>query len=147
MGAPEFVRDRLYSVQFRPQELALYGEKVEFSLRYGVVADDPKEPATEHFRLLVLHVTCELPEGHEMLPQGGQLELLKCGWELHLETAEPTSAEALEEGAGEVPRLLARVAETVNELAARGGLEAPLGTDVQDRLIAAYRRNHRTANP
>jgi len=136
---PRIVGDRLYGINMRAQELALYGERVRFQLRYSPIFDEPVEAQTQHFKLLVLEIDCELDADDELGRQGRRLELLKCGWELELSSAEPLRADELGEDAGELPLLLGRIADTVNELARRAGLEAPLGPDVVDELIRSYR--------
>lgn len=137
---PSFAGDRLYGITMRPQELALYGEKVHFGLRYSPIADRPDEPGERHFKLLVLEVHAELPS-EDALAHGKprRLQLLKCGWEAELATAVPARVDQLVELDEEVPRLLARIADTVNELARRAGLEAPLGPDLVRDLVASYR--------
>jgi hypothetical protein len=133
------INDRLYGISMRPQELAVYGESVSFSLRYGPVMDDAAAAVKQHFKLLVLEIHADLP-GNDALAQGKprRLQLLKCGWELELSTADNVRTDELEEGSNEVPRLLAKVADTVNELARRAGLEAPLGPDVVTDLVNQY---------
>ena len=137
---PSFVSDRLYGITMRPQELALYGEKVHFSLRYSPIADRPDELADRHFKLLVLEVHAELPS-EDALAHGKprRLQLLKCGWEAELATTVPARTDQLAELDDEVPRLLGRIADTVNELARRAGLEAPLGPDLVNELVVGYR--------
>lgn len=136
---PRIVGDRLYGISMRPHELALYGDRVAFQLRYSPIFDDPDEEATTHFKLLVLEVGCELPPDSELGVGERRLELVKCGWELEVATDHPCATARLPERPDEVPLLLGRVAETVNELARRAGLEAPLGPEVTDRLVAHYR--------
>jgi hypothetical protein len=128
----------------RPQELALYGEKVHFGLRYSPIADRPDELAERHFKLLVLEVHAELPSA-DALAHGKprRLQLLKCGWEAELATTVPARVDQLAELDEEVPRLLGRIADTVNELARRAGLEAPLGPDLVRDLVVSYRSNAR----
>src|ERR1043165_3024622 len=120
--------DRLYGISLRPQELAIYGEAVSFSLRYGPVVDDPSTEQTQHFKLLVLEVRADLQQG-DALARGKprKLQLLKCGWEIELTTPTACRTDALGEREDEVPLLMARIADTVNDLARRAGLEAPLG--------------------
>ncbi len=96
---PTIVADRLYGISLRPHELALHGERVSFSVRYGTIGDDI--PATTHFRLLVLeiHATVELEDGAP--PQ--RLELLRCGWELELATPAPCRSGGRAAGGGPAP--------------------------------------------
>lgn len=137
---PTIVGDRLYGISMRPQELAIYGERVTFSLRYAAIFDDGGEAAKRHFKLLVLEIGADLPPDPEVgRTETTQLELLKCGWELELEAAEPVAVGSLPERDDEVPLLLGRIADTVNELARRAQLEAPLAPSVVDGLVADYR--------
>ena len=55
------VGDRLYGVDYKPHELSIYGERVNFHLRWSPIADDMAESATTHYRLLVLEITAEVP--------------------------------------------------------------------------------------
>ena len=132
--------DRLYGISMRPQELAIYGEAVSFSLRYGPVVEDPSAELTQHFKLLVLEVHADLKQD-DALAHGKprKLQLLKCGWELELTTTAACRSDATGERDDEVPLLLARIADTVNELARRAGLEAPLGPDLIADLLRQYR--------
>ncbi len=137
---PSLAGDRLYGISLRPQELAIYGEAVSFALRYGPVVDDPSAELTQHFKLLVLEVHADLNQD-DALAHGKprKLQLLKCGWELELTTEKACRTDALSERDDEVPRLLAHIADTVNDLARRAGLEAPLGPDLIADLLQRYR--------
>ena len=136
---PRVIDDRLYGISLRPQELALYGESVSFSLRYGPVTDDAEVPTTQHFKLLVLEIHANLSANDDLARgQPRRLQLLKCGWELELATDEPCLTSSLGEGGNEVTRLLQKVADTVNELARRARLEAPLGPEVVTDLVNQY---------
>ena len=132
--------DRLYGISMRPQELAIYGEAVSFALRYGPVVDDASAEATQHFKLLVLEIHADLRQD-DALAHGKprKLQLLKCGWELELRTVTACRTDSLVERDDEVPRLLTRIADTVNDLARRAGLEAPLGPDLITDLLQRYR--------
>jgi hypothetical protein len=138
--------DRLYGISMRPQELAIYGEAVSFSLRYGPVVEDPSAELRQHFKLLVLEVHADLKQD-DALAHGKprKLQLLKCGWELELTTVVACRSDATGERDDEVPLLLARIADTVNELARRAGLEAPLGPDLMADLLQRYRAGLTTA--
>lgn len=131
---PTISADRLYGISMRPHELAHYGEAVTFSLRYGSIFDDPAEETSAHFTLLVLEIHAAEGTG----PEGQRLELLRCGWEMERTTVLPCRVDSVPELPSEVPLLLSRVADTVNELARRAGLEAPLGSTVIDRLLLQY---------
>ena len=135
---PRLVGDRLYGISLRPQELALFGESVRFDLRYTPVVDDLEQPLTEHFKLLVLELSCELPADAEIKTANGRLELGRCGWELELATDRPWPTASLPAVEGELRHLLDRVADTINELARRAGLEVPMGSEVVDRLVDHY---------
>jgi hypothetical protein len=143
---PTIVADRLYGITMRPQELALYGESVEFNLRYSAIYEREDEVTDTHFKLLVLEITAELPEDDELARQAGMLQLVKCGWELELKSPEPCKVGTLEELPEEMPRLLDRVAETVNELARRARLEAPLGPELVTTLVHRYRTHGLSEN-
>lgn len=133
--------DRLYGVSYRPQELALYGDRVRFQVRCAPVFDDPEEVTDTHFRLMVLEITADLPadQADSVESAAGDLQVLKIGWELTLRTAIPQQVGTLEEGLGEAARLLERIADAVNDLARRAGLEAPLGPEVVTHLLTTYR--------
>ncbi len=137
---PTIAGDRLYGISMRPQELAIYGEAVSFSLRYGPVVENPSAELTQHFKLLVLEVHADLKQD-DALAHGKprKLQLLKCGWEIELTTPHACRTDALSELADEAPLLMARIADTVNELARRAGLEAPLGPDLIADLLQRYR--------
>lgn len=138
MTAPRIVADRLYGITMRPQELSLYGDQVRFALRYAPMFEDPAELTTTHYKLLVLEVDAELPAAAGQRA-GQRLDLLKIGWELELESPVACVVGSLPEQPGEMKHLLDRVADTVNELARRAGLEAPFTPEVMERLLADYR--------
>jgi len=138
MAIPRIVADRLYGITMRPQELGLYGDRVRFALRYSAMFDDPAEMTATHFKLLVLEVDVEMPATAD-IRAGQRLELLKIGWELELACDEPCVVGSVPEQPEEMKRLLDRIADTVNELARRSGLEAPFTPDVMERLLADYR--------
>jgi hypothetical protein len=129
--------DRLYGITMRPQELALYGERVSCEVRYSPIVDDEAAANERHFKLLVLEIEVALA-GAAGMPER-RLQLLKCGWELELTSATPCRVAELAELEEEVPLLLARIADTVNELARRAGLEAPLGPELIADLVQRYR--------
>ncbi|HYE07628.1 MAG TPA: hypothetical protein VEL07_19070 [Planctomycetota bacterium] len=150
MSKPRIAADRLYALDIRPQELAVYGERVRFDLRYAPIFDDPAEVADRHYKLLVLEILAPLPPADAQRrggpAGGGELALLKIGWELELTTATPCRVGTLTDLAEELPLLLGRVADTVNELARRAKLEAPLGPDLVRQLIADFRAQARPSN-
>ena len=137
------VADRLYGITFRPQELALYGERVQFDLRYAAMFDDPAEVTERHFSLLVLEITTEIAGDEGLGRAGGRLQLLKCGWELERQASPAQQVDTLPEAPGDVARLLEQIAATVNDLARRAGLEAPLGHEVISSLLHQYRTGGR----
>lgn len=142
---PTLHADRLYGVSMRPHELALYGEQVRFNLRYSPIIDDPEESTSRHFKLMVLEMHCTVGSDADPQIAGRHLELVKCGWELELATPRPCPTAVLAELPEEVPYLLEQIADTVNELARRAGLEAPFGADLQERLLREYRQRHAEA--
>lgn len=133
------VADRLYGISMRPQELALYGERVRCEMRYQPIFDDADEVTATHFKLLVLELSAEVPAGEELGEGGGELQLVKCGWELELRTAEPCRVGTLAELPEELPRALGRVAATVNDLAERAGIDPPLPASVVADLVREHR--------
>lgn len=135
---PRMTSDRLYGISMRPQELAVYGDRVQFDLRYSPIFDDEGEHNREHYKMMVLEISCELPPDDELQLPARRLELAKCGWELSLETDRPWPSALLPELEGEVRHVLDRIADTINELARRGGLEIPLGSQVVDRIVDHY---------
>ena len=132
------IADRLYGIEYRPQELALYGERVSFRVRCAAVFEDPAELTTTHYRLMVLEIHSEVPPDAELGRAGGRLQLLKIGWELTLEVPTAEQVGSVPESPAEIARLLERIALTVNDLARRAGLEAPLGPDVVTQLQLDY---------
>lgn len=138
MAVPVIDSDRLYGVSYRPQELALYGDNVRFQLRCAPVFDDPAEITDTHFRLMVLEITAALPADAELGRDAGTLLLLKIGWELTLRVPVPQQVGTLAESVGEASRLLEKIADAVNDLARRAGLEAPLGPEVVTHLLTTY---------
>ncbi len=141
-SAPLISGDRLYGIAMRAQELALYGERVTCEVRYSPIVDDEAVAAERHYKLLVLEIEVELAGAAGSPPR--RLQLLKCGWELELTSASPCRVAELAEGEEEMPLLLARIADTVNELARRAELEAPLGPDLIADLVQRYRSGTRT---
>ncbi len=148
MDRPTIAGDRLYGVSLRPQELDLYRERAQIALRYRPIFDDPDELTTSHFKLLVLEITVVLgPEDEVGLEGAGSLELAKCGWELELVSAAPCRVGSLPELEEELPLLLGRVADTINELARRAQLSAPpVGPERVQALLAEYRTRHASAS-
>lgn len=138
----QIVGDRLYGIDFRPQELALHGERVRFDLRCSVIADEMDVPAEQHWKLLVMQVFAPLTEALAKQHGTNELLLLKCGWELELRAEPAVAARALADTAEELRLLLSRIADTVNDLARRAGLEAPLGPALVDSLLAELLTPH-----
>ncbi len=128
--------DRLYGIDFLPQELALHGGKVDFTLRYSPIFEDPAEVTTSHFTVLVLEVTATVPGESGTTVRR---RLLRCGWELEQTSAHPIPVGSLPERPEEVRLLLEKIAVTVNDLAARAGLPAPLHDEVTSSLLHHYR--------
>lgn len=139
MAAPTITADRLYSLTFRPQELALHGENVRFHLRCAAVFDDAAEITDTHYRIAVLEISADLPADPDLGRAAGPILLLKIGWELALTTATPQQVGTVGEVRGEAERLLNAMADTVNDLARRAGLDAPLGPEVVTHLLTSYR--------
>lgn len=132
--------DVLYALTIRAQELDLYRDRAQISLRYAPIFDDPAQLQQEHFKLLVVELLCELPPdvAQDRL-QTQELELLKCGWQLTVHTSAPCRADAVPEDACELPLLLARISDAVGLLCERAGLAHPLTEETQARLVAHYR--------
>jgi hypothetical protein len=134
------VADRLYGITLKPQELALYGGKVLFDLRFAPMAEERDEPATSHFKLMVLEVVAQLDPADELARQGhARLLVAKCGWELEFATDQPCRTLDLPEAPQEAALALERIADTINDLARRAGIGQPLGPDVVTQLLLRYR--------
>jgi hypothetical protein len=137
---PVLTSDRLYGITLRPQEMDLYGHALTFELRYAPMVDDPSESSTTHFKLLVLEINAALtPEDQRAFGAPAVLQVAKCGWEAELTTAQSVAAQDLPELPEEVPLLLGRISDTINELARRARLAEPLGPDVVGQLVYRYR--------
>jgi hypothetical protein len=137
---PAIVDDCLYSLSFRPQELALFAEQAVISLRYSAIFETEDEISERHFKLLVVELTAEVPpEDALAAASSGRLELLKCGWELELRTTQPCLVGTLEELPEELPRLLHQVADTINGLARRAKLEPPFTPELEASLLREHR--------
>ena len=137
--AVTIVADRLYSLTYRPQELAMYGENVRFHLRCAPIFDDPGEITDTHCRSCVLEISADLPADPEIGRAAGPILLLKIGWEIVVTTAGPQQVGTVSEAPGEAERLLNAIADTVNDLSRRAGLDAPLGPEVVTHLLTSYR--------
>ncbi len=137
---PTIVADRLYGITMRPQELALYGEKVAFNVRYSPIYEDADEITETHFKLLVFEISAELAPGDELAADAGKsLQLVKCGWELELKAPSACRVGTLVELPDEMPLLLGKVADAINDLARRAKLEAPMGPELVTTLLHQYR--------
>ena len=138
--------DVLYGIELRPQELSLFGENLQFSLRYSPIFDDSEAMQREHYKIIVLECFQTLPPDMEVgREQAVDLCLLKVGWQLGLETDQAIKAAEIGESPDEVPYLLGRIAETVNDLAQRAGVEIPLAEGVVEHLVSQYRSHHGSA--
>ncbi|GDY15132.1 hypothetical protein LBMAG53_40100 [Planctomycetota bacterium] len=129
--------DRLYSIAFRPQELALLGGAVAIDVRYAAIADPGDPPVTRHFRLLVVEVTAQVPASEFGGSAGDPpraVQLLKIGWELELATTTPCPAAGLGTSPKEAPLLAGRIADTVNDLAKRAGIDPPISPDLRREI-------------
>jgi hypothetical protein len=133
------VADRLYSLTYRPQELALYGENVRFHLRCAPIFEDPAEVTDTHYRSCVLEISADLPADPDLGRAAGPILLLKIGWEIVVTTAAVVQVGTVPEAPGEAERMLNAIAETVNDLSRRAGLDAPLGPEVVTQLLTSYR--------
>ncbi len=134
---PSLAGDRLYSIAFRPQELAMFGGAVAIDVRYAAMADNGDPPATRHFRLLVVEVTAQVPAsefGEAASDPPHDVQLLKIGWELELATTLPCPATGLGTSPEEAPLLAGRIADTVNDLAKRAGIDPPISTDLRREI-------------
>ncbi len=142
-AVPQIVSDVLYGISMRPQELAMYTEYAQFNLRYAPIFDDPSEECTEHFKLLVVEVTCQLPPDISVGRQQGQdLELLRCGWQLELKTAKPCRPDSLPELPEELPLLFDRMSACINRLAKDAGVDDVFHKETIERLVKQYRQKH-----
>ncbi len=130
--------DRLYSLTFRPHELALFGQSVAIDLRYAPMIEPGDPPSASHVRVAVLDISTQIPAvelggGPEDPPR--ILDLLKIGWELELTCREPLRSGEVGPVPGEEARVVDAIAETVNGLAARAGIAAPIDADLRAELI------------
>lgn len=141
MVASHIVADRLYGIELRPQELAQFGAAVHFGVRCSAIYDVADQPQQTHYQLLVLEIWTDVPADDPSGRPAGRLDLVKCGWELELATEEAVPAGQLPPTGREIRFLLGRVAETINELARRAELEAPLGPELLDELADAAVRS------
>ena len=137
----QLTADRLYGVELRPQELALYGESVHFGLRMAPMFDDPEALLDEHFVLLVVEIHADVPASEDLGTADRHVQLARVGWEGEVKTSAPEKASALVLEPQLSLHLLEQIAETVNELARRAGLEAPLAPalihDLHQQLCAS----------
>ncbi len=141
--APQIVSDVLYGINIRPQELSMYKEYAQFKLRYSPIFDDPAVEATEHFKLMVVEITCQLPPDISIgRAQGQDLELLRCGWQLEMHTAQACRVDQVPELPEEVPMLLEHMAQTVNRLAEDAHIDPPMPEESIERLVKQYRQRH-----
>lgn len=137
------VSDVLYGIELRPQELLLYGDEIPFQLRYAPIFEDPAAEVRDHYKLLVLECVKTLPPDVAVgRTHGVELRLMKVGWQLQVATETPVRCDSIGESAAEVPFLLQRVAETVNQLATRAGVDVPMPATVVGRLVEHYQRHH-----
>jgi hypothetical protein len=133
------IDDVLYAVHLRPHEFDLHRDEVRWRMRYAPIFDDPVPETSEHFKVLVLEARVELPPdlvaGH-----GGasDLELAKCGWQLHTATEAPIPADQVPENPDEVARLLVKIERVLNGLAKDAGVDEVLPASVAERLLADY---------
>lgn len=142
-AVPQIVSDVLYGISLRPQELALFADHAQFQLRYSPIFDDPAQKTTEHFKLLVVEISCQLPPDMSVgRSQGQDLELLRCGWQLELKTSEACRPDSLVESEDELPMLLEHMAACVNRLAGEAQVDAPLPEETIQRLVKQYRQKH-----
>ena len=141
--APQIVSDVLYGINIRPQELSMYKEYAQFKLRYSPIFDNPELEATEHFKLMVVEITCQLPPDISIGREKGQdLELLRCGWQLEMHTALPCRVDEVPELPEEVPMILEHMASTVNRLAEDAQIDPPMPAEAIERLVKQYRQRH-----
>ena len=135
LPSPKRGGDKLYSLSFRPQEMAVFGDDISFRMRLGTVTDTPDEPATAHYRMIVLEADAKVPDHARESVGAETIQVLKIGWELELLTDEPALADQVPQLDGEVEYLLKRIADTVNDLARRAGLEAPMAPALINELL------------
>lgn len=134
------VSQRLYGIEFRPQEFDLYADHLTFDLRSAIVADDPSVIAERHWRLCVLEAVAAVPPTDGIA--GGtprRLRVLRCGWELELEPDRPCAGDDLPDDPTGIAAAVERIAETVNLLARRAGFTSdPLGPETVTTLLHRY---------
>jgi hypothetical protein len=87
----------------------------------------------------VLEISADLPADPDLGRAAGPILLLKIGWELVVNTTDVVHVGTVAEAPGEAERMLNAIADTVNELSRRAGLDAPLGPEVVTQLLTSYR--------
>lgn len=124
----------------------MYADQARFNLRYAPIFDEAEAESTQHFKLMVVEITCQLPPDPSIgRARALDFELLRCGWQLELKTAEPCRVDAVPELDEEVPLLLGRMAACVNRLADEARVDAPMPVDTINHLVDEYRRKHTQA--
>jgi hypothetical protein len=133
--AERIIEDVLYAIDFHPQEMAMYGNQVNFDLRFAPMAEDADQPANEVPLLLVV-------QAHTMVqPSGGErrrFDLLKIGWQIVVASDAAVVPRVLLDQRRFLDHMLQKSAETVNQLAQQAGVEAALAPDLLDEIAAAY---------
>lgn len=138
--------DRLYGIEFRPQEFDLYADALRFDLRSALMADDEAAVADRHWRLTILEAVAEIPaEDGLSAGKARTLRVLRCGWEVELVPAVPCAARDVGDDTAATALAVDRIAAVVNDLAQRAGFTGvPLGPEAVTTLLHRFRTGAHT---
>ncbi len=129
--------DRLYSIEFRPQELDLYSDSVRVEVRWQPMDEEPEVARAEHVVLLVLEITAPRPTD---LGGGGEpLRLLKVGWEVDVLATPECRPDDLPRTTDVFRHVLERMVDAANRLAEQAGTGTPFSRAQVTQWLAAWK--------